>query len=317
MDQGNQWYKNSNYRMAYSLYKQALQKGENQTIARFNMANSLYQLNQTGRALVMYSQLRNDYPDFIRSYINEAGILFSMDQIGDALVIYKKAYGIDANNTTVVKMIGECYLKAGDRAGALEYFEKGSRLEPENTAWYYAMIDVYLSLNDYQSARQLLLQALQANPDRAELFFYLGEVEAMLDLKQEAVNSFTRGLELDPSNGTQYNRLALFHEENESGYLAIMVYQEGMNKKALSTETLLQIARVHQTMGHSQQALNVFREAAAKGIVEARHGVLRIIYQMGLDENWSLYHEALNVADELWPADPDVNELREYFKALK
>ena len=46
MEQGNELYKKGEFKKAFFKYKKALNSGENKSMAKFNMANSLYQMKQ-------------------------------------------------------------------------------------------------------------------------------------------------------------------------------------------------------------------------------------------------------------------------------
>jgi tetratricopeptide (TPR) repeat protein len=308
LDNGNQAYQKGNYQDAYEQYQLALRKGENPIMARFNMANSLYQLKQVGRSLAMYELLIQDAPAFVRPYINAGGIYFSMDEVGNALQLYGRALEVDPRNTTTLKMMGECWLKLSDRGRAIEFFSRGLSIEPENSAWYYAIVDVYLGINDYAAARDVLVKAIRETGENPQFIFYLAEMEIALEDWVNAASHLQQGLDLNPEQKGGWSRLAFVHESMNNPYLAVMALKEGMNGGYMDGTGWLECGRILMSAGEYSQAFDSFRNAALKGIPKAREGLLLLAWKMRESGNRTRAIQVLEASVQLFPGDLDVAE---------
>lgn len=315
LDQGNDSYSRGEFTQAYAYYMAAFNSGENKIMARFNMANCLYQLRQVGRALASYEQLIQDAPTFVRPYINAAGIYFSMDEIGNAMQLYGRALTIDPRNTTALKMMGECWLKLNDRASALESFEKGLNQEPENSGWYYAMVDVYLGMNDYQSAREILLRAIRETGENPQFLFYLAEMEIALEDWTNASSHLQQGLELNPEQRDGWTRLAFVHEMTGNAYLAVLALKEGLNGGYLDGKSWIECGRLLLSTGEQSQAFECYRQAALKGFSGAKEGMLLVAWKTRESGNNRKALEFLRIASQLYPGDSDVIETLSEFQS--
>lgn len=308
IEKGNRAYQSGRYAEAYRLYKSGWENGENSAMARFNMANSLYQLKQVGRALALYEHILQENPTFIRPYINAGGIYFSMNEIGNALQMYGRALEIDPGNSTAIKMAGECWLKLGDKAKALEFFEKGSRNEPTILSWYYAMVDVYVSLSDYASAIAIVKRAMAETGDNAQLLFFLAELEIAVGEREHAIVHLHQGLDLDPERTEAWLRLTSTHESMENLQLAIQTLQEGMRGGYLEKSVHNDLGRLYMEAGEPAQAYDHYCIAARNGDERAKDGLLLVAYKYKELGYARKAKEVLLETAKLFPGDPEVKD---------
>lgn len=309
LERGNQAYQQGKFQEAFGWYLKAARSGENASMARFNMANSLYQLKQVGRALVIYEALIQENPTFVRPYINAAGIYFSMDEIGNALQLYGRALEIEPDNATAIKMTGECWLKLNNRARAIESFERGLRMEPTNTAWHFAIVDVYLGLGDHASARLVLQRALRDAGESAQILYYLAEMDVAMNDHSTAVNNLQRALDLDPTRSEGWTRLAQVQETRKEYHLAAFALKEGLRLGHLNKSVMVEIARLLVEAGDPSQAQQFYEKAASNGENGARSGLLQLAWKYRELGHGRRAVEVLLSAISLFPGDSEVQEL--------
>jgi tetratricopeptide (TPR) repeat protein len=308
---GNKSFKNEQYQQALWYYKNAILKGEsNNAIAYFNYANTLYKINQIGRAIINYEKAIKYAPKFVKSYINLTHIYLELDQVGLAMLTLQKAHEFNPDNPTVIELISECYFLMGDYAETISIIEKGKKLTPEYMNWYYSSVNAYLQMGDMQGAIYELKKILK-NHDSNELYTYLGDLQFYQENYEESVNSYNKAININPDNVKAYFKAAYAHEQSQNFYLSISIlkslYERGINES--QSDCIIEIARLYYIVGNTTESLNFYLMEAKNKDERVRNGLMKIACDfLAIGKK----HKAINLLmqiNHLYPDDLETQDI--------
>jgi len=139
--------------------------------------------NPTHDQLLKYADLaiENDKPDIAISICNN---ILDKDQLdGEALVI-----------------LGNAYIKSGQKSSAIEHMEKAASLSPENPASWLALANIWKKLGDPNRVLDTLLKGKAALPENFSILRALGSAYLENDLASNAVPILKQALLIDPED---------------------------------------------------------------------------------------------------------------------
>ena len=125
--------------------------------------------------------IENDKPDIAISICNN--ILDKNQLDGDALVI-----------------LGNAYIKSGQKSLAIEHMEKAASLSPENPASWLALANIWKKLGDSSRVLDTLLKGKAALPENFLILRALGSAYLENDLASNAVPILKQALLLNPED---------------------------------------------------------------------------------------------------------------------
>lgn len=125
--------------------------------------------------------IENDKPDIAISICNN---ILDKDQLdGDALVI-----------------LGNAYIKSGQKSLAIEHMERAASLSPENPASWLALANIWKKLGDSNRVLDTLLKGKTALPENFSILRALGSAYLENDLASNAVPILKQALLLNPDD---------------------------------------------------------------------------------------------------------------------
>lgn len=98
IEEGNGYYKNKEYRLAADAYQKALTADPSGKTAKFNLANTLYKLDQKVEAVQQFTALARDAKEKeirARSFYNKGVILSQQKNLEESIEAYKSAIRLD------------------------------------------------------------------------------------------------------------------------------------------------------------------------------------------------------------------------------
>tara|TARA_B110000091_G_scaffold186971_1_gene207842 strand:+ start:4931 stop:5428 length:498 start_codon:yes stop_codon:yes gene_type:complete len=98
LENGNSAYKNENYAEAEINFRKAMEKGEYQKEARFNLGNTMLRSEKLKEAIAEYKRIANDSPDkMLRSdaFHNMGNAYMMNKKLDEAIEAYKNALRLD------------------------------------------------------------------------------------------------------------------------------------------------------------------------------------------------------------------------------
>ena len=101
---GNDAYRNSDYKLAAELYQKALAKDPGNTAAKFNLGNALQKQRDAVNAIKQYDDILSTEPDAAlraKTYYNKGVALVKQDQTDAAIDAFKQALGLAPSDNDI------------------------------------------------------------------------------------------------------------------------------------------------------------------------------------------------------------------------
>ena len=219
------WFRNYEWRDAFSLWKSAAEADPRSTIALHNLAAEYLQKRKEDKAEELFKKtlsLSDSIEIHVQGRINLAYIRERQGKLPEAENLLKEALKIHRDNYVIYQFLGRVYLKMGRDKEAEETWNKGLALNPLANEIQVNLGELYLQKNDLRRAKEYFQSAIQSNPDDFLAYFDLGQVLEQEYLIEEAAEAYEKSLRKNPgyalthySLGTLYaqkaNPRALWH----------------------------------------------------------------------------------------------------------
>jgi tetratricopeptide (TPR) repeat protein len=152
-----------------------------------------------------------------------------------ALARYREAIRILPSYSVQYRFLADLYVKLGNPTEAIAAAREGLRVAPES-ADLHLTLGRLLTPTDLEGAEFALRRAVQSDPKLASAHRWLGHVLREKGSYAEAEDSYRRAIQLDPSVGWQYVRLAniVLYDLKRSKEETERIYRDGI--KAANTD---------------------------------------------------------------------------------
>ncbi|WP_417316652.1 XrtA/PEP-CTERM system TPR-repeat protein PrsT [Emcibacter sp.] len=244
--------------------------------------------------------------DFLQDYLkmerNDVGamrVLGALElQAGDpmaASLVLTEASRSQANNPTILTLLGISYLELGNVKKANRYFENVVRLVPESAQSHTNLARGKMAAGSMQEAIRSLIQAEQHNLDSttvklllAQAYQRSGEYEKAIKIvtglkekapdssfinelyatavglggqREEARKYLEKAIELDPDNLNAHVRLARMDVVDGSPDKAVARIKQKMEDLPEAYNLMVELGDIYKTTGDNDQALLWYRKA--------------------------------------------------------
>ena len=165
-----------------------------------------------------------------------------LDQFEEARRCYDRALELDPSNLHALTNTGELYLRQGDPAAGLKYFD---RVLDQSPLQYEALCNRIAALarcDKLTEAEQACAQAIEQYPDSAALQVNLGSVFMFSGQTRPALIAFSRALELDPDNDDAQFNLAVLKGDPTTLKDAVKIIRSKMKQEGESAPLQLLLA---------------------------------------------------------------------------
>ncbi len=120
---------------------------------------------------------------------------------------------IDANNSDLLKLLGDHYFESGNILKALTILKKIINEESDNHKAIWQVAQIYLSQNQHDTAQLLVEKAIELKPDNPKYHITMVEIFYANKQLKSAIKSMENVLKLRPTNKNYMLTLAGLHEE--------------------------------------------------------------------------------------------------------
>lgn len=166
-----------------------------------------------GAALVFkkeYGEAKKELDMLLKFKANHIGALVSMaevytelNQLDEAMGMLNKVIKAEPENTEGYLLIGEIYLKKGNKK--------------EAATKYLNAVNIFVKKNEKDKAAELLQKVLEQDPENIELLGKLAEIHIQINKKREAADAYLKISEI-------YGRENMPDKEQESYKLAVEIF---------------------------------------------------------------------------------------------
>jgi tetratricopeptide (TPR) repeat protein len=273
--QGNQLYDQGKFLEAVKYYRAAIQNGQMEPYAWFNLGNSLVQLGKNNLAIVAYKRSTELAPKFVRPWVLLGDLYFIHGDIGKAIASFNRARRLGDESEHVHFALAECYRKGRAYTAAQREYETVLKLNPDRMDCWFALAEIYEKIEDYSEAIRVLRRALQLTVTAgADVQFYLAYLYLQLDSVPQGIGALEEGLMLNPGNLMARRHLAVLYQQQNSPWLAIFTLEQGILQKTLaqSRDIEVDLGQIYFDQKRYSEALDHFIKAWKGGSSQGRIG---------------------------------------------
>ena len=183
----------------------------------FNKALAQQELNLADSAMVSFSNLLREFPNFENGYIGRARLYLQQGDTVAARGDIDRALELNKNLANGYLLRADIAINsARDFESAATDMTEAIRLQPREPGLYINRAFLRYNLDDYNGAMEDYDYALQLDPLNVAAIFNRGLLRMEVRDNDNAIIDFTRALELDPEDyRSLYNRAYLYSEKRD------------------------------------------------------------------------------------------------------
>ncbi|MBF2053596.1 MAG: tetratricopeptide repeat protein [Candidatus Sericytochromatia bacterium] len=327
--------RSSQYRLAFSYYRQAAQKFDHlpayRALARLHFAHQQYnKAYQTYEYLLRHA--RHDFhllyqlglcaqhlqrPEAAISFFQQAlklndcargwdGLAYSYYQLGDyaaALRHYQEAHARDQKQAEYVSGIALAYHALGQIGEALQWYQRSLAMPHVSPRLYFSLALAYEDLGERSRAIEAFKSYLRYFPYCSDGSYRL----ALLLMEQQAFKAAASVLhkvvQLSPDNGLAWHYLALVETRLNHYHAAFQAYQQALKHLPESEwpQTYAHLAQTFVLAGQPEKA----HKACDRALKQNPEQLEALNVRAGLYYSVQAYAEAAALYEQLWQKQAD------------
>ncbi|ACI51954.1 sulfotransferase [Gluconacetobacter diazotrophicus PA1 5] len=164
---------------AIADYRTALAADPADVETLIRLGAALRTIGRCEEAAAHFQAASSHAPDRVAARLHRAGALAELGRIDDAMACYQSVLDRDANNYTVLLMMGELLQKNERYAEAIRYLEQARALQPD-AASVHAGLGVSLQvIGQIAAAAACFRRAIALAPDRLAVYLALTRIEKL------------------------------------------------------------------------------------------------------------------------------------------
>jgi len=194
---------------------------ETYTVAKFNKANALVEMENFDEAILTYQEVIKEEGEDGITLCNLAGCYERKGEYEQSRALYKKASFVNPNLAEAWFGIGLTLFKDGKGKDALQFFKRAVLLETDNIEYLMVLAECEYSLNFKEEAIGTFEKITELDPSFVEAWIDWSYILFKDEDFLTAETLLKTALSYNPSAYACYYRLAL------------VLYKAGKNKEAL------------------------------------------------------------------------------------
>jgi tetratricopeptide (TPR) repeat protein len=186
------------WKNSVSLFSQALEVTQNNSLAYNNLGNAYSSLGSYQEAIEAFKQAIRIKPDTNKTFYNLGNAYSSLGRYQEAIKAYKQAIRIKPDYADAYNNLGNAYCRIGRYQEAIEPFKQAISFKPDYAKAYNGLGAAYGSLGRFQEAAEAFKQAINLKPDDHNAYNNLGIAYRMLGRYEEAIEVYKQVIKLNP-----------------------------------------------------------------------------------------------------------------------
>ncbi|MBR6164044.1 tetratricopeptide repeat protein [bacterium] len=226
----------------------------------FSLAQEYANKGQTQEAIKNYKKALEENPASFAALFNL--ILQLRKTMSPELIEY--AYlglKLEPNNDNLYSILGEFYLKHGQKDYALVSFEEAHKIAPDNFTYTYNIATILYMLKNFPKAKDYFEELLEKDKDNISVLTSLAQTYKHLHDNQKALELHKRCYELRPDDLKIKRNLAITYNTVEQPEQALKLYEELLETDLDKIEVFRGIGIAYRKMHKYELALENFNKA--------------------------------------------------------
>ena len=216
----------SELNVAVDLLRRATMANPQSVVARSNLGNAYYLLNNFEQAIASYDIAIALKPDFADAYYNRGTALRGLRQHEAAIESFERAIALNPHYVQAYNNRGNSLRDLGRQVAAIASYEQALAIKPDLAEAYNNRGTALRDLKQFEPALASLNRAIELKPDYAEAYNNRGNTLRDLRQYEAAGASYDAAIELLPDYADAYNGRATLLYELKQYEAAISNYEQ-------------------------------------------------------------------------------------------
>ncbi|XP_054575159.1 protein O-mannosyl-transferase TMTC1 isoform X2 [Eptesicus fuscus] len=286
-----------------SLFRSGVQTLPHNAKVHYNYANFLKDQGRNREAIYHYRTALKLYPRHA-SALNNLGTLTR--NTAEAKMYYQRALQLNPQHNRALFNLGNLLKSQEKKEEAVTLLKDSIRYGPDFADAYSSLASLLAEQERFKEAEEMYQAGIKNCPDSSDLHNNYGVFLVDTGSPEKAVAHYQQAIKLSPSHDVAMVNLGRLYRSLGDNSMAEEWYKRAL-KVARKAETLSPLGALFYNTGRYEEALQIYREAAA---LQPSHRELRLALALG----------AIDKALQLKPKDPKViselfftkgNQLRE------
>ncbi|MCK6610691.1 MAG: tetratricopeptide repeat protein [Bacteroidia bacterium] len=250
-----------NYQKAADLLNELINRDPYNATAWYNLGLMQSKLNKPQDAIESFDLCLAIEEDFSIANFNKANCLVELDRFEEALEVYAEVVKAEGGDSITFCNMGGCYERLGNNLAAREHYKKASKINPNLAEAWFGMGLSYDRENYPKEALQYFRRAVLLEPEHAEYLLVLAEIEYRLGDTREADILYQRLCDLDPGMMEAWLDRSYAAYQEKDLLLAIQYLNEALSYDGLCHQYYYRLCAYHYENGELQTALQCLTAA--------------------------------------------------------
>ncbi|XP_066489914.1 protein O-mannosyl-transferase TMTC1 isoform X4 [Tiliqua scincoides] len=241
-------------------------------------------------------------PHNAKVHYNYANFLKDQGRDAEAIYHYKTALKLYPRHASALNNLGTL---TKDLAKAKEYYSKALQLNPQHNRALFNLGNLLKSQGKKKDAVLLLRDSIRYGPEFADAYSSLASLLAEQDQLTEAEEVYQAGIENCPESSDLHNNYGVFLVDTGSPETAVSHYQKAIELSPNHHVAMVNLGRLYRSLGQNKDAETWYKRAlkvAQKAEILSPLGALYY--------NTGRYEDALKVYREAAALQPSNKETR-------
>ncbi|XP_062051006.1 protein O-mannosyl-transferase TMTC1 isoform X3 [Lepus europaeus] len=241
-------------------------------------------------------------PHNAKVHYNYANFLKDQGRNKEAIYHYRTALKLYPRHASALNNLGTL---TRDTAEAQMYYQRALQLHPQHNRALFNLGNLLKSQEKKEEAITLLKDSIRYGPEFADAYSSLASLLAEQERFQEAEEIYQAGIKNCPDSSDLHNNYGVFLVDSGSPEKAVAHYQEAIKLSPSHHVAMVNLGRLYRSLGENSAAEDWYKRA----LQVARRA--EILSPLGaLYYNTGRYEEALQVYREAAALQPSQRELR-------
>lgn len=196
------------WRNSEALFEHALEVTENNYIAHYFLAHSLYKQGKIVSAIAHNYEAVRIKPYFVNALCNLGASLALTGRLDEAIKLYTRALELKPDLVEARVNLGDALIGRKNLSEAVIHFNKALEMQPDCVRAIKGLGKVFLFQAKYTEAIEKYKLVLQKTPDDPQAHNDLGVILSITGQHDEAIEYFEKAIQLSPNSPKAHFMLA-------------------------------------------------------------------------------------------------------------
>ncbi|MGC8927342.1 MAG: tetratricopeptide repeat protein [Myxococcota bacterium] len=253
-----------------------------------------------------YNQILSTNKDFVEARLALANLNIKQNKIEEGLVLLEALKKEHPQNTNILSMMGETYLKLKKIDPAIENLRHLLEIDNYNTHARFLLAKAYIEKQEYEEAlKHLEVVKLQISKT-PELRFYFGKAYFGLKKYPEAINNLEEEMKLNRQSIETMILLGKAYSMNNDHQKAIEILNNAITLESGNAIAYFELGMAYLRKGDRSGAVEAFKQATNKAKDNLE---FRFVFGKTMIEN-NMFNEGIEELKNVVKKAPDNTEYR-------